>query len=59
MNYKIVQMNNKWAVIEIRTELIINYYTTRDAARKVVRRLNLGAGFNGWSPPFFTKKEAA
>jgi hypothetical protein len=57
MNYKVIQKKHKWAVVETQTDLIIEYCLTREAARKLTRNLNLGAGFDGWTPGFITSKE--
>ncbi len=57
MNYKIVQNKHKWTVVENRSKLEIEHFITRDSARKLCRKLNLGAGFDGWSPIFIATKE--
>lgn len=57
MNYRVVQEKHKWAVVENRTDLTIEYLMTREAARKFARRLNNGKGFDGWTPTFVATKE--
>lgn len=41
------------AVIEKNTEQVIQQYDREDKANEVCRNLNLGAGFQGWTPTFF------
>lgn len=57
MNYKVVQKKHKWAVVENRSTLEIEYCITKSDAQKVARRLNAGRGFDGWSPTFIATKE--
>jgi len=57
MNYKIVPTKHKWAVVENKSDLIIEYCLTRDTARKLAKKLNYGKGFDGWSPIFIATKE--
>jgi hypothetical protein len=40
-------------VFEIATEQVIKSFTDKTEAKKFLRRLNLGGGFNGWTPTFF------
>ena len=56
MNYKIVNENNTYNVFETATEQVIRSFFTVDEAKKFLRHLNLGGGFDGWSPSFFMKK---
>ena len=56
MNYKIVNENNTYNVFETATEQVIRSFFTVDEAKKFLRHLNLGGGFDGWSPSFFLKK---
>lgn len=53
--YKIVEQKNSYGVYEIATEQIIKTFTDFSEARKFLRHLNLGGGFNGWSPSFFLR----
>lgn len=56
MNYKIVEHDGKYSVVELRhvvlEEKIIDTFTDREDARTAVRFLNLGGGFDGWTPDF-------
>ena len=56
MNYKIVNESNTYNVFETATEQVIRSFFTVDEAKKFLRHLNLGGGFDGWSPSFFLKK---
>lgn len=57
MNYKVIQKKHKWAVVETKSKLEIEYCLTRNHANSLCRRLNLGKGFDGWSPIFIATKE--
>lgn len=51
MNYKI-KLDNGVAVYEVATEQVIKTFDSLDKARKFMRKLNLGGGFDGWTPSF-------
>lgn len=67
MGYKVIEcelleassMKNcpVWKVVERRTELKEEYdiktFTNKEDAKKFSRFLNLGGGFDGWTPSFF------
>lgn len=53
--YKMVEDNNTFGVYEIATEQVIKTFTDRNEARKFLRHVNLGGGFNGWTPTFFMR----
>ena len=54
MNYKL-KIENDVSVIETSTDQIIRSFDNLDSARKFLRQLNLGGGFDGWTPSFFLK----
>jgi len=56
MNYKVVE-NSKtsYSVYETKTEQVIKEFNTRSDARKLMKTLNLGNGFDSWTPTFFLK----
>jgi len=56
MNYKIVEKDKKFLVIETKTDQIIDQYNTRQEAKERLRFLNLGGAFDGFSPSFILKK---
>lgn len=56
MNYKIQEVNSVFEVFETQTEQVIKTFDTKEKARKFMKSLNLGNGFDGWTPSFFVKK---
>jgi len=54
-NYKIEENNGIYSVVEYATEQTIGKFSDKLEARKLLRHLNLGGGFDGWSPSFFMK----
>ena len=55
MKYKLQQVSNGWAIIEISTDHVLATFKTGAEAKKEMRRLNFGAVFDGWTPAFFLK----
>lgn len=53
--YKMVEDNATFGIYEIATEQVIKTFTDRSEARKFLRHVNLGGGFNGWTPTFFMR----
>lgn len=52
-----VKENNytsKWEIYEITTDQRVQSCRTKDEARRLTRLLNLGSGFNGFTPRFIT-----
>ncbi len=43
-------------IIETDTGLVIKLQARIDQARELVRALNAGSGFGGFTPPFFTER---
>jgi uncharacterized protein YlbG (UPF0298 family) len=56
INYKIVNKKNKFCVLETQTDQIVKVCDTVQKAKKYVKHLNLGGGFDGWSPSFIQVK---
>jgi len=60
MGYKIVIEGDIHNVVEkkpgIREECIVFSFDNEESARKMSRQLNLGHGFDGWTPDFFNIK---
>ena len=54
-NYKIVTSENKaiHTIKEVFTDQNIQSFSDFSTARKFMKRLNSGGGFNGNTPPFF------
>lgn len=57
MKYNIVKKDKKWAVIEIKTNIIIKKFNQTYKAHSLVKTLNQGNGFDGWTPCFFVSPE--
>lgn len=55
MNYKIKMIDNGVAVIETSTNQTIRHFKGLEPARKFLRHLNLGGGFDGWTPTFLLR----
>lgn len=57
MGYRVVENEKMYDVIERRTETKEEYtikrFTNKEDAKKFSRHLNLGGGFDGWTPDFF------
>lgn len=57
MNYRVIE-GNTYTVVETATEQIIRKFKTLKEAKSYMRSLNLGGGFDGWTPQFMLKKVA-
>lgn len=54
MSYIVKEIKGKKGIFETTTETFIIYNKKTDKdIRTVARKLNLGSGFNGWTPQFF------
>lgn len=51
--YKIIEDKGTYNIFETTTEQVIKTFTDNAEARKFLRHLNLGGGFEGWTPTFF------
>lgn len=56
MSYKVVKNNESFDIYEKDSDVLIDLDTTEENARNLCRKMNLGSGFNGWTPPFFAVK---
>lgn len=56
MSYAVKETLGTFDIIEKDTDVKIVLKTDEKIAKSVCRKLNLGAGFNGWTPPFFAIK---
>ena len=54
-NYSIEENNGIYSVVEYLTEQTVGKFSDKLEARKFLRHLNLGGGFDGWTPSFFIK----
>lgn len=53
MAYSVIKENEVFKILEKDTNIIVQKYKDEKEARALCRMLNLGSGFNGWTPPFF------
>lgn len=56
MSYKVITEENTYSIFEKESDITIDLRTDEKKARDLCRKLNLGSGFNGWTPPFFATK---
>jgi hypothetical protein len=56
MSYTVKEMNGKYNILEKTSETVIELETSEKNARDLCRKLNLGSGFNGWTPAFVAEK---
>lgn len=55
MTYRVNQSNQQYDIIEKDTNLVVYSDQRERSARELCRSLNLGSGFNGYTPAFFTQ----
>jgi len=55
MNYKMFNDLGSYKVLETTTEQTVGLFSTEIEARKFLRHLNFGGGFDGWTPSFFLR----
>jgi hypothetical protein len=53
MSYRVHEENGIFKIIEKDSDLVVQVKKSKDDATKLCRTLNLGSGFDGWTPPFF------
>jgi len=52
-NYVIKKNGDFWDIVETQTNQVVKSCTTPCKAQVFKTNLNLGAGFDGWTPSFF------
>jgi hypothetical protein len=57
LNYNLVTAGkeNHYSIFETSTEQVLKTFDNFNEARKFMRHLNLGGGFDGWTPSFLLK----
>lgn len=55
MNYKIFSNETEHTVVETTTMQEIRVFQEKDEAKNLMRFLNLGGAFDGWTPRFILK----
>jgi hypothetical protein len=54
MGYKVKQSKEiGYDILEKETDVVIKLQSHEEIAHNICRKLNLGAGFDGWTPDFF------
>lgn len=56
MNYKIIKVDDQYSVLETTTDQIVFSHKDREESKKAMRHMNLGGGFDGFTPSFMIKK---
>lgn len=56
MSYSVKKGNTGYNIVEKDTEVVIEVERSEKEARDICRKLNLGSGFNGWTPTFFAMR---
>jgi hypothetical protein len=56
LNYIVEACSTEYNVIETPSEQIIKTYQVYKDAKDLMRHLNLGGAFDGWTPTFMLKK---
>lgn len=56
MTYRVQKEQGQYHIIEKDTDLVIRQVKEESRAREICRTLNLGAGFNGFTPAFFAQE---
>ena len=54
MSYRVEKEKGQYQIIEKDTELVVMELKAHEEARVLCRSLNLGSGFDGFTPTFFT-----
>ena len=56
MSYAVTVKEGKYDLLEKSSDVLIELNYEEKKANDICRKLNLGGGFNGWTPPFFAIK---
>lgn len=59
MTYRVEKNKGQYHIVEKDTDLVIRVLKVEKEAREMCRSLNLGAGFGGFTPEFFTKSNSS
>lgn len=57
VNYKIIKEDKFFNVVETATEQVIKQLDSKQQAIKLVQHLNMGGGYDGFTPSFMTYPE--
>lgn len=56
MSYIVKENKGSYDILEKDSDTVLELSTDEKRARDLCRKLNLGSGFNGWTPSFFAIK---
>lgn len=56
MSYRVIGDDTGYDILEKDTDVVIELKLEEKQAKDYCRKLNLGAGFAGWTPTFFAGK---
>jgi hypothetical protein len=56
MSYVLKKSDTAYNIYEKSSDVLIELSLEEKKAKDLCRKLNLGSGFNGWTPPFFAVK---
>ena len=56
MSYAVKENNGSFDIYEKNSDVLIELKSEEKRAKDLCRKLNLGSGFNGWTPMFFAVK---
>lgn len=56
MSYAVKQKEHNFDIYEKDTDILIELSLDEKCAKDLCRKLNLGSGFNGWTPRFLAEK---
>ena len=59
MSYSVKMNEDGFDILEKESEILIELKTQEKTAKDMCRKLNLGSGFNGWTPQFIAMKWAS
>lgn len=55
MSYAVKEVEGTFVIVEKNSDTTIEIKGDEKKARDVCRKLNLGSGFNGWTPTFLAR----
>lgn len=56
MSYRVLKTETGYGIMEKESDTLIELKKPENEVRDLCRKLNLGTGFNGWTPIFFAEK---
>jgi len=59
VDYKVIENDGFYCVQEKSTGHLIQEFNRIEDAKKLMKHLNLGGGFSGWTPEFIVRKTSS